>query len=143
MSSPRQSRRWLWWLGGGLALLLVMTIAGGVWGVTTLVHRFQSGGLTCLPSDFPRYPGTATMSLAVSVESSPKRCEATFESQDPVTTVEPYYESHLNSGDWAVGSVSHEAGTITFSRRSKATVTGTVRLQELKQGTEISVLLTG
>src|SRR5438445_13292954 len=53
-------RTWIWWAAGGCGLLLLIAVGGGIYGFVSLVHTFQRGGLSCLPSDSPRYPGAST-----------------------------------------------------------------------------------
>jgi len=65
----------------------------------------------------------------------------TFETNDDIETVGPYYESHLKSGDWTVGSVDYSSGTITFSRVSRPQVSGTAKLSPLQHGTRIAIVL--
>lgn len=123
-------------------MLLVLGVAGSVYGVISLAQRFQQGGLTCLPADFPHYPGSFVSSATTSVGSA-HQCRMTFESSDPVTTVEPYFESHLNSGRWTVISADPTTGTITFSRVLQSQVHGTVKASPSSRGTHIEVVLIG
>jgi len=118
-----------------------MAVAGGVWGITSLVHSFQGGAYSCLPSDFPRYPGSTVSSETTSVRANGHECRMTFESNADIDTVGPYFESHLKSGDWTVGSVDYSAGTITFSRVTRPQVSGTAKLSPLQHGTRIAIVL--
>jgi len=138
---PPRSRRWLWWLAGGCVVLLLLGVIGAVAGGKVLVDRFQHGAFTCLPSDFPRYPGATVSSESTYTGTNGAECRMTFDSNDPVTSVGPYYQSHLNSGDWSVASVEFSSGTIRFHRRSRPQTAGTVELTELGQGTRIGVVL--
>src|SRR5690348_3122267 len=137
-------RSWVWWVAGAGALLLVIGIVGGAYGLISLARTMQQGGLTCLPSDFPHYPGSFVSSETTSLGPVGHQCHMTFESGDTVTTVGPYFQSHLSSGDWAVISVDFPNGTIAFNRISQPEVRGTVKLSPTKQGgTHINVVLDG
>src|SRR6202162_5402623 len=108
-SSPvaRRSRVWIWWVAGGCALLLVLAVVGGAIGITSLVNSFQHGGLTCLPSDFPKYPGTTVVNEQTFygggvAPGDSKSCRMTLDSSDNVATVTAYFRDNLNGGDWNV-----------------------------------------
>src|SRR6267143_3501279 len=64
---PRGSRSWIWWVAGGCAVLLVIGAVGAGFGIYSLVNRFQHGGFSCLPSDFPSYPGAAVVNETTKV----------------------------------------------------------------------------
>ena len=78
-------------------MLLVLGVVGVVAGGKVLVDRFQHGAFTCLPSDFPHYPGATVSSESTYTGTKGSECRMTFDSNDPVTSVGPYYQSHLNS----------------------------------------------
>src|ERR1700694_1854749 len=59
---PRRSRSWIWWLVGGCGVILVLGAIGAVFGIYSLVTRFQQGAFSCLPSDFPKYQGASVVS---------------------------------------------------------------------------------
>ncbi|HKB19138.1 MAG TPA: hypothetical protein VKF28_08880 [Candidatus Dormibacteraeota bacterium] len=141
--TARRSRTWVWWVAGAGALLLVIGIVGGAYGLITLARTVQQGGFSCLPSDFPHYPGAFVSGETTSLGPvGGHQCHMTYESGDAVTTVGPYFQSHLSSGDWSLISVDFPTGTITFSRLSKPEVRGTLKLSPTKQvGTHITVLL--
>jgi hypothetical protein len=121
--------------------VLLLGVLGAVAGGKVLMDRFQQGGFTCLPSDFPRYPGATVSSESTYTGTSGSECRMTVDSNDPVTSVGPYFQSHLNSGDWSVNSVEFSSGTLTFQRRSRPQTTGTLALTERGQGTRIRVVL--
>lgn len=116
-------------------------MVGAVAGGKVLLDRFQHGAFTCLPSDFPRYPGASVSSESTYTGTNGSECRMTFDSSDPVTAVGPYYQDRLNSGDWSVASIEFSTGTITFKRRSRPQTTGTVAMNKLGQGTRIRVVL--
>ena len=120
-----------------------MAAVGGVWGIVSLVHGFQNGAFSCLPSDFPRYPGSTVSAETTTTGGNRRECRMSFESVDAVTTVGPYFQSRLDSGDWTVISVDHARGTIKFSRVSTFDVFGSVELFKVGTGTRIAVILDG
>lgn len=143
---PRRSRKWIWWLAGALAVSLVLIIAGAAYGTYTLVNRFQSGAFSCLPSDFPHYPGSSIVGESTNYgpgipAGDTKDCFMTLISSDPITAVGPYYQSQLDSGDWVIVSTDYVKGTIHFHRKSRPKTAGTVEPHRLDQQTEILVVL--
>jgi hypothetical protein len=144
---PRRSRKWIWWLAGALAISLVFIIAGVGYGTYTLVNRFQGGAFSCLPSDFPQYPGATIISESTNYygPSMPagdtKDCFIALISNDPVTAVGPYYQSHFDAGDWIVDSTDYTPGAIHFHRYSRPKTMGTVVLHQRGQGSEIEVVV--
>ena len=140
----RRPRTWLWWLGGGCALLLVLVIGGGIWGISSLVNAVQHGQLSCMPSDFPRYPG-ATVTRDYTYFGSgiapgdSRECQESLTSTDNVSTVSSYYTSQLSSGDWKVSANDTTTGQISFSRRSKPTNIGVIQL--LGQGEHTVIVI--
>jgi hypothetical protein len=142
----RGSRRWIWWLAGGCALLLVIAIAGGTYGIVSLVHSFQSGSLSCLPSDFPHYPGATvtrdytTVGTNVAPGDS-RECQETLDSNDDVSTVTDFYASRLNSGDWKISADDRANGELKFRRVSRPQTVGVVDLLGRGQRTVIQIKL--
>jgi hypothetical protein len=142
---PRRSFAWVWWLAGGCAVLVVVAIVAGAEGLGSLVNNFQHGGFTCLPSDFPAYPGTtvAGENTRVGTGIAPgdnHECQMTLESNDSVSTVTDWYASHLDSGDWAA-SADVSSGVIHFQRRSRSATKGSIQLLGRGQHTEIQITL--
>jgi hypothetical protein len=143
---PRRSRTWLWWVAGGCGVLLVLGIAGGIYGMVSLVRVFQSGALACLPSDFPQYPGAKLTReyTYVGTNVAPgdsHECDETFDSDDDVATVTHFYSSELNSGDWTVTSNDRANGKIAFARVSRPQTVGQALLLGRGQHTTIAVKL--
>jgi hypothetical protein len=143
---PRRTKTWLWWLGGGCAIVLVIGVAGGIYGIVTLVRTAQSGGLACLPSDFPNYPNVNLTGEHVyygtnAAPGDSHECLENFDSSDDVTTVTDFYASHLDSGDWHVTSNDTANGEIKFNRVSRPQTVGVVDLLGRGQHTTIHVKL--
>ena len=143
---PRRSNRWVWWLAGGCALLLVIGAIGAGAAIFGLIRNFQGGGFSCLPSDFPSYPG-ATVSSEVSnlgtgfAPGDHKECRMVLESNDDVNTVTSYYVQHLGSGNWTITHSDVASGVISFQLRSRPQTVGTVSLLARGQHTEVQIVL--
>lgn len=128
---------WLWWLLGGCAVLVVIAIVAGIFGLTSVIHNFQAGAYTCLPSDFPKYPNTTVTRVNSSVGTR-NECDVTLTSNDDVSTVTDFYQSHLAEGDWQ-DTFDSGTGTINFTQVSGGHATGVVQLLGAGQHTEIRI----
>jgi hypothetical protein len=142
----RRSRGWIWWLVGGCGVLLVLGVIGGGFGIYSLVNRFQSGGFSCLPSDFPSYPGASVVSENTKVGAGFStgdngRCTMVLNSNDSAATVTTYYEQQLGSGDWTIVSSDTASGVLSFQRKSRPQTVGTVTLLGRGQHSEIDIQL--
>jgi hypothetical protein len=145
-SGPRRSNRWLWGLAGGCAVVLVIGIAGGVYGMVSLIHAVQNGSLGCLPSDFPRYPSATETGFHtyIGTNAAPgdnQECKESFSSNDDVAAVTDFYTGRLGSGDWRITSNDTANGTIAFSRVSRSQTVGTIGLLGRGQHTIIEITL--
>jgi hypothetical protein len=144
MPATRRSRAWIWWVAGGCALVLVLAVVGGAIGIASLVNSFQHGGLTCLPADFPNYPGSSVVNektyygTGVAPGDS-KSCQMTLDSNDNVATVTEFYNEKLSSGDWKVVGFNSSSGQIHFQRVSRPLTVGTVDLLGRGSGAEIRI----
>jgi hypothetical protein len=143
--SPRRSFAWVWWLAGGCAVLVVIGLVAAALGLGSLVSSFQHGGFSCLPSDFPSYPGATVSSENTYVGTGvpagdSKRCTMVLESNDDVNIVTSWYSSNLNSGDWSASS-DNASGTVQFENRSRPSTKGTIELLGRGQHTEIRITL--
>jgi hypothetical protein len=146
MPAPRRSRGWIWWLVGGCGVLLVLGAIGAGFGLYSLVTRFQSGAFSCLPPDFPNYPGASVISEYTKLGAgfSPgdnSRCTMVLDSNDDAATVTTYYEQQLGSGDWTIASSDTANGVISFQLRSRPQTVGTVTILGRGQHSEIDIQL--
>jgi hypothetical protein len=126
-------------------VLVVIAVIAAVVGLGSLVTNFEHGGFTCLPSNFPSYPGTTVSGEKTYVGSGlppgdNNECRMTLESNDSVSTVTDWYSSRLGSGDWTA-SVDAAAGVIRFQSRSRPSTVGTIELLGRGQHTEILITL--
>ncbi|HVC78504.1 MAG TPA: hypothetical protein VND96_18515 [Candidatus Micrarchaeaceae archaeon] len=146
MPPPRSSRSWIWWLVGGCGVLLILGAVGAGFGIYSLVNRFQHGGFSCLPSDFPTYPNASVVNESTQIgnEFSPgdsTRCNMGFDSNDDVASVTAYYEAQLNDGDWTIVTTDSANGVISFQRRSRPQTVGTLTLLGRGQHSSIDIQL--
>jgi len=108
----RRSRIWPWVLAGMLVVGLAVGGAGAIQ-VYSFVHGFLNGSRTCLPDDFPGYPGGV---LADQVFAWPETtCHLLVETNDDVSTVTAFYRSKLSTGDWTTPS-EEESARVNFQR---------------------------
>ena len=131
---------WLWALAGCLTVGVVG--AGGVgYGIYSFVQGVKNGSTTCLPSDFPKYPG-ATYADEIYELNGPypgSTCHIVLDSNDDVATVTAFYQSKLNTGAWQVTSRDNEAEKLTFQPAKSAAPFGTVQVSVRNGGTEITI----
>lgn len=141
--APRQSNAWIWWLAGGCAVVVVLVIAGAALGAVGLKNRFVQGGFSCLPSSFPKYPGSsfAGENYTLNGATPGNACQVMFESNDSPTAVVDFYASRLDTGDWRVTTSDSTAGVVMFRSVKKARVTGTVSVAVHGSRTEVTVQL--
>lgn len=152
---PTRSKAWIWWLAGGLTLSLLLIAVAAGYGVYSLANRFQGGAFSCLPADFPSYPGTRVITESTSMGPSlppgtTHECRMILETNDDVTVVGPYFNRHLNSGDWKLISTRYTGGTSTsqplmsmikFHRTSQPQTTGSIEFSQPRRQTEILIVL--
>jgi len=124
-------------VAGGCALLLVGSVS-----LTVLaVHVFQTAQksfTSCLPADFPAYPSAhlkRNFDYVIGTglpEGDSHRCEQTLDTNDGVQTVNTFYASHLDSGDWKLGHNFAPDGPLDFHRISRPPTSGTVQFRPLQ-----------
>jgi hypothetical protein len=139
-ATRRRSRSWVWAVAGCLTLV-VLTTAGVGYGVYSYVQGVKNGSNTCLPSNFPRYPGAVYAGFAFDLNGKYPgyTCHATFQSNDDVAAVTAFYQSRLNTGDWQVTSIGEPAAIVTFQPTRSAAPFGTVQVAVSDGHTEITI----
>jgi hypothetical protein len=139
--SPAPKRRipvWAW-VVGGCAGLLLLGAAVAVIGFFVFVYRFQSGGLSCLPKDFPAYPGGTYTSLDTSSGTGGSGCTMTYDVAASRGDVITYYRQHLDSSRWQTNGYNAEQGVLTYARTDDPKATGTVTFHTHGTGTEVDI----
>jgi len=136
----RRSRVWVW-LPVGCLTVLLLTGAGVGYGMYSWVQGFLHGTVTCLPSDFPRYPGAvyADQTYELNGAYPGNTCHVVLESNDDVATVTAFYESKLNTGAWQVTSSGTQSGQVTFQPARSDAPFGTVQVGVSSTHTEITI----
>ena len=124
----------------GCSIVLVLTVVGIGYVVHSLANGFRYGSFTCLPSDFPRYPGATFAGQLYQIGGTHpgNTCHIVFESNDDVETVTAFYQSKLNSGDWVTSS-GNPAGQVSFQVAKNAQPFGTVNVAVSTMHTEITI----
>ncbi len=130
----------MWLLAGCLTVLLV-TVAGVGFAIYSRVQGFLHGTYTCVPSDFPRYPGSANAEQTYELNGAypGSTCHVVLESNDDVATVTAFYESKLSTGAWQVNSSATQGGKVTFQPAKNAAPFGTVQVAVGNTRTEITI----
>lgn len=142
VTTRRRSRAWVWVLAGCLTVV-VLTVAGVGYGIYSFVQSVKNGSASCLPSDFPRYPGATFGGVSFELNGTypGNTCHATFESNDGVPTVTAYYQSALNTGAWQVTPIGNPADSVTFQSSRSRTPFGTVQVAVAETHTEITIVV--
>ena len=127
-------------------MLLVIGIIGAGFGVYSLVTRFQHGAFSCLPSDFPNYPGASVVSENTKVgadmsSGDTTQCTMVLQSNDNVEAVTSFYQQNLSTGDWTIPTSHPPQGEFSFQRNSRPQTRGTVIVAARGQHTEIDIQL--
>lgn len=142
-AAPQRSRAWIWWLTGGCALILLVVLGGGAFAAYSIYNRVQHGGFSCLPSDFPKYPGETFGGENYSLNGATpgNACNMVFESNDSASSVYDFYSSNLDTGVWQVVSSDPGAGQIMFRNLKDPKTSGYVDVAAKGNHTEITVQL--
>ncbi len=129
------------WLLAGCLTVLLLTAAGVGFAIYSRVQGFLHGTYTCVPSDFPRYPGSAYAEQTYELNGAypGSTCHVVLESNDDVATVTAFYESKLNTGAWQVNSSATQGGKITFQPAKSAAPFGTVQVAVGNTNTVITI----
>jgi hypothetical protein len=140
-SSVRRRPSALVWGLAGCATTVVLATAGVGYWAHSLVNGFLSGSSTCLPSDFPRYPGAVPREWTFDLNGTypGNTCHFVFESSDDVGAVAAFYESKLNSGNSRVTTSGNPAGQINFQLAREGWPFGMVKVAVGKTRTEITI----
>lgn len=118
------------WVLGGCLVTLILVGAGAGYGIYSFIQGVAHGSTTCLPSDFPRYPGSryADEDFGLNNVYPGFTCHIVFDSDDQIDTVSAFYSTKLNTGSWQVTLNGKPPGRITFQRANNGTPFGTVQI---------------
>ncbi len=121
--------------------MVVLTAAGVGYGIYSFVQGVKNGSNTCLPSDFPRYPGAKYASFTFDLNGTypGNTCHSVFESNDDVVTITAFYRSKLNTGAWQVAPIIDHSDTVTFQPAKSDSPFGTVQVALGNAHTEITI----
>lgn len=112
-----------------VAVALVFTV---IWaGMTAYAgyrffRPFHVGLSSCLPPDFPRYPGAALASVVIS--DSFGDCTVQFRTHDSAAAVLDFFESNLAQGDWILTFSDNQRMQVHFRRVSDPKVVGLLQV---------------
>lgn len=125
----------------GCAVVLLLAGAGAGYAIYSIVQGIKSGSASCLPSDFPKYPGStyADESFGLNDGYPGFSCRVVLESNDDINAVTGFYLSKLSSGSWQVTLSGNPPGTIDFQPAKNATPFGTVQVATASTHTEITI----
>jgi hypothetical protein len=127
------------WVLAGCSTVLVLTAVG--YGIYSFVQGVKHGATTCLPSDFPKYPGAVYAGFAYELNGAypGNTCHVVLDSNDDVATVTAFYQIKLNTGVWQVTSTGFQADRVTFQPAKSAVPFGTVQVAVRNTRTEITI----
>jgi len=129
------------WVLGGCATVFVLIAAGVGYGIYSFVQGVEHGSHTCLPSDFPKYPGALYAGFTYELNGAypGNTCHVVLQSSDDVATVTAFYQSRLNTGAWQVTPSADQAGRVTFQPATSTAPFGTVQVALGNTRTEITI----
>ena len=125
----------------GCAVVLLLGGVGAGFGIYSFIQGIKNYSTTCLPSDFPKYPGStvADENFGLNNVYPGFSCHMVLESNDDLDTVTTFYTSKLNTGSWQVTLTGDPSGTIVFQPARKASPFGTVQVALASTHTEITI----
>ena len=153
MSQPalmgRRRRLLIWWLASTSILLVVLLAVGAYFVVSTVRSFVQAHHTACLPGDFPIFTSTTVLEVDETFPAPQNgalaECHARLTTKYPYDSVNSFYRSQLNAGDWSTTSYSEDVGrsTTSFHRRSHPATRGLLSIQKLGDATDLDVQLIG
>src|SRR6266513_1228891 len=122
---PRR-RSWRPRLPAGWPFLLVAAVAG-LGALILLVPRIGTPfDSSCVPGDFPRYPGLQVQEQYHDQGHSVDQCNVVWKADADGSPVTAFYTRELQRGDWALA----QSGTnpLLFRRQSDPTTSGSLAI---------------
>ncbi len=126
----------------GIVFVAVLCAVGFIAIVVALASQVYIGAGSCVPADFPTYPGASVSSEIATTGDTPD-CFMVLRTTDSQLTAVQFYRSRLATGDWRVTAVSSSTGTVTFERTSTSQTAGSVSFVAHADSTNIYVRLKG
>jgi hypothetical protein len=126
----------------GIVFVAVLCAVGFIAIVVALASQVHIGAGSCVPADFPTYPGASVSSEIATTGDTPD-CFMVLRTTDSQLTAVQFYRSRLDTGDWRVTAVSSSTGTVTFERTSTSQTAGSVSFVAHADSTNIYVRLKG
>jgi hypothetical protein len=115
-----------------VVLVAVITATSLIWmglavyAGSRFLDMFHVGLTSCLPADFPSYPGARVSSLVISDSSGD--CAVQFQTRDAGDAVKAFFLANLEQDDWTITGVEDRTDQIFFERVSDANTTGYVQV---------------
>ena len=133
--------RSLVWVLAGCSTVVVLTAVGVGYGIYSFVQGVKHVSTTCLPSDFPKYPGAVYAGFTYELNGAypGNTCHVVLESNDHVAAVTAFYQSKLNTGAWQVTSSGTQAEKIIFQPAKSDAPFGAVQVVVSNTHTEITI----
>jgi hypothetical protein len=104
-------------------VLVAVLVVVGAFG---FIHNFQAGKYSCLPKDFPVYPGASYQSVNSIVGTGGSQCKVGLDATASIAQVQDYYQTQLGSGGWKVLGNDGNQGVLSFGREDSTGIRGTV-----------------
>ena len=125
-------------VGGCLGALLLVAGLAAV-GSYFFMRNFSAGRYSCLPSDFPVYPGASYQGVNTFVGTGGNRCRVVLDATASASEVQDYYQTQLATGRWKVAGYDTNQGVLSFTRSDSSRVRGTVGFLSHGAHTEIDI----
>ena len=130
-------RRTIGYIAAVAGVLTLVWAAMVGYAAVQFFNFYHLGFSSCLPDDFPGYPGARIASVVVSDEYGD--CLVQYSTGDSGANVMAFFETSLDQGDWTVTDVDDRGGTIQFERVSDPYTQGQLRLISLPGQTQFQV----
>lgn len=122
-----------------MALVLVIGLA--VLGTVFFTRNFEAGKYSCLPSDFPVYPGASYQGVHNVVGTGGSVCSVTVDTAATASQAQDYYQTRLAAGNWKVTGYDASQGVMSFDRPDSARVHGTIAFLSHGTRTQLNIEL--
>ena len=124
----------------GWPFLVVAGAAGVAALVAFLIQVGTPFGGSCVPGDFPRYPGLQVQEEYGSQGQAADQCNVVWHADADGAAVRDFYAAHLQAGDWEL--VQGDGNPLLFRRHSRPAVSGSLAISAGRPSTLIFYLRT-